>query len=143
MEVVYGICCGLDVQARSVVACLIRQGRKQTRTFGAMTGDLLELRDWLVSEGCTHVEVKPEGHETQPPPRFNEASLVKFLEENGIGRPSTYAEIIRKIEDREYVRKRDRRFQPTLLGRLVVDLIREGVRRLLPDRVHREDGGTA
>ncbi len=72
------------------------------------------------------VEVKPEGHETQPPPRFNEASLVKFLEENGIGRPSTYAEIIRKIEDREYVRKRDRRFQPTLLGRLVVDLIREG-----------------
>ncbi len=72
------------------------------------------------------VEVKAEGHETQPPPRFNEASLVKFLEENGIGRPSTYAEIIRKIEDREYVRKKDRRFQPTLLGRLVVDLLRGG-----------------
>ena len=66
------------------------------------------------------------GHETQPPPRFNEASLVKFLEENGIGRPSTYAEILRKIEDREYVRKKDRRFIPTLLGRLVVDLMREG-----------------
>jgi DNA topoisomerase-1 len=67
-----------------------------------------------------------EGHETQPPPRFNEASLVKFLEENGIGRPSTYAEILRKIEDREYVRKKDRRFLPTMLGRLIVDLLGEG-----------------
>ncbi len=59
-------------------------------------------------------------------PRFNEASLVKFLEENGIGRPSTYAEILRKIEDREYVRKKDRRFTPTPLGRVIVDLMREG-----------------
>ena len=78
-------------------------------------GDALRLADASV-----------EDHETQPPPRFNEASLVKFLEENGIGRPSTYAEILRKIEDREYVRKKDRRFLPTLLGRLVVDLMREG-----------------
>jgi DNA topoisomerase-1 len=72
------------------------------------------------------ISAATEGHETQPPPRFNEASLVKFLEENGIGRPSTYAEIMRKIEDREYVRKKDRRFTPTPLGRLVVDLMREG-----------------
>src|SRR5258706_527390 len=72
------------------------------------------------------VTSQSEGHETQPPPRFNEASLVKFLEENGIGRPSTYAEILRKIEDREYARKKDRRFTPTLLGRLIVDLMREG-----------------
>lgn len=77
--------------------------------------DVLDLED-----------VGSESHETQPPPRFNEASLVKFLEENGIGRPSTYAEILRKIEDREYVRKKDRRFAPTMLGRLVVDLMREG-----------------
>jgi len=74
----------------------------------------------------TLVDVRAEAHETQPPPRFNEASLVKFLEENGIGRPSTYAEILRKIEDREYVRKKDRRFTPTMLGRLIVDLMREG-----------------
>jgi DNA topoisomerase-1 len=72
------------------------------------------------------VEVRAEGHETQPPPRFGEASLVKFLEENGIGRPSTYVEILRKIEDREYVRKKDRRFTPTPLGRVIVDLMREG-----------------
>ncbi|MBC8645900.1 MAG: type I DNA topoisomerase [Thermoanaerobaculia bacterium] len=65
----------------------------------------------------------PERKETQPPPRFNEASLVKFLEENGIGRPSTYAEILRKLEDREYVRKRDRRFVPTALGRTVIELL--------------------
>jgi DNA topoisomerase-1 len=78
-------------------------------------GDALELR-----------EARAEGHETQPPPRFNEASLVKFMEENGIGRPSTYADILRKIEQREYVRKKDRRFIPTPLGRLVVDLMKEG-----------------
>jgi DNA topoisomerase-1 len=77
-------------------------------------GDALALREAVV-----------EGHETQPPPRFNEASLVKFMEENGIGRPSTYAEILRKIEQREYVRKKDRRFIPTPLGRLVIDLMLE------------------
>jgi DNA topoisomerase-1 len=69
------------------------------------------------------VKVTPERKETQPPPRFNEASLVKFLEENGIGRPSTYAEILRKIEDREYVRKKDRRFVPTALGRTVIEML--------------------
>jgi DNA topoisomerase-1 len=69
------------------------------------------------------VALKPEKKETQPSPRYNEASLVKFLEENGIGRPSTYAEILRKLEDREYVRKKDRRFLPTALGRTVVELL--------------------
>ena len=69
------------------------------------------------------VKVTPEKKATQPPPRFNEASLVKFLEENGIGRPSTYAEILRKIEDREYVRKKDRRFVPTALGRTVIEML--------------------
>ena len=67
--------------------------------------------------------VTPERKQTQPPPRFNEASLVKFLEENGIGRPSTYAEILRKLEQREYVHKKDRRFIPTALGRTVVELL--------------------
>jgi DNA topoisomerase-1 len=69
------------------------------------------------------VEVAPEKKQTQPPPRFNEASLVKFLEENGIGRPSTYVEILRKIEERRYVHRRDRRFIPTALGRTVIELL--------------------
>jgi len=69
------------------------------------------------------VAIKPERKQTQPPPRFNEASLVKFLEENGIGRPSTYAEILRKLEQREYVHKKDRRFIPTALGRTVLELL--------------------
>jgi DNA topoisomerase-1 len=69
------------------------------------------------------LSVSPEQHFTQPPPRFNEASLVKFMEENGIGRPSTYGEILRKIEDREYVRKRDKRFYPTALGRVVIEML--------------------
>ncbi len=78
-----------------------------------------------LSEGETLklVSVTPEKKETQPPPRFNEASLVKFLEENGIGRPSTYADILRKLEQREYVHKKDRRFIPTALGRTVIELL--------------------
>ncbi len=67
--------------------------------------------------------ITPEQKATQPPPRFNEASLVKFLEENGIGRPSTYAEILRKLEERRYVHKKDRRFIPTALGRTVFEML--------------------
>ena len=82
-----------------------------------------KLPPLAAGESLKLVAVKPERKETQPPPRYNEASLVKFLEENGIGRPSTYAEILRKLEDREYVRKKDRRFLPTALGRTVVELL--------------------
>lgn len=62
---------------------------------------------------------------TQPPPRFNEASLVKVLEERGIGRPSTYASIINTIQDREYVTKISGRFYPTEIGMVVCDLLVE------------------
>jgi DNA topoisomerase I len=64
-------------------------------------------------------------HFTQPPPRFSEASLVKELEENGIGRPSTYASIMSTIEKREYTEKRDAKLYPTELGFLVTDLVVE------------------
>lgn len=64
-------------------------------------------------------KVHPKQHFTQPPPRFSEASLVKALEENGIGRPSTYASIITKIQTRKYVEKMDKALVPTLLGRTV------------------------
>ena len=62
-------------------------------------------------------------HFTQPPPRFSEASLVKELEENGIGRPSTYASIISTIEAREYMEKREGKLYPTELGFVVIDLL--------------------
>lgn len=64
-------------------------------------------------------EITPKQHFTQPPPRYNEASLVKALEEHGIGRPSTYATIITVIQARKYVEKKDKALVPTLLGRTV------------------------
>ena len=71
------------------------------------------------------LEVLPEQHFTQPPPRFTEASLVKQLEELGIGRPSTYASIISTIQDRGYVRLEDRRFRPEDVGVVVTDKLVE------------------
>lgn len=71
-------------------------------------GDKLERKDVL-----------PKQHFTQPPPRFSEASLVKALEEYGIGRPSTYASIITKIQQRQYVEKQDKALVPTFLGKTV------------------------
>lgn len=64
-------------------------------------------------------KVTPKQHFTQPPPRYNEASLVKALEEHGIGRPSTYATIITVIQTRKYVEKKEKALHPTLLGRTV------------------------
>jgi DNA topoisomerase I len=75
-------------------------------------GDRLELK-----------ALRPEQKFTQPPPRFTEATLVKELEENGIGRPSTYASIISVLQDREYVNKLEGRFKPTALGLMISDLL--------------------
>ena len=71
------------------------------------------------------LEIIPSQHFTQPPPRYTEASLVKTLEEMGIGRPSTYATIISTIQDRGYVRREKRTLFPTPLGRLVSKLLVE------------------
>jgi len=78
------------------------------------TGDKLTLK-----------ELKPEQHFTEPPPRFNEASLVKELEERGIGRPSTYAAILTTIQERQYVQKIGGKFTPTEIGLVVTDLLVE------------------
>ncbi|HZR11390.1 MAG TPA: type I DNA topoisomerase [Myxococcales bacterium] len=69
------------------------------------------------------VDLTSEQHFTQPPPRFTEASLVKELEEKGIGRPSTYAAILSTIQDKEYVEKKEGRFFPTELGKIVTELL--------------------
>jgi DNA topoisomerase I len=70
--------------------------------------------------------VTPEQHFTEPPPRYTEATLVKALEEKGIGRPSTYAAIMSTIQEREYVEKIQGRFHPTSLGKTVNDLLIDG-----------------
>jgi len=61
MEILYRSCGGLDVHAQTVVACLIKDGRKETRPFSTMTDDLLGLLDWLTAEGCTHVAIESTG----------------------------------------------------------------------------------
>lgn len=71
------------------------------------------------------IALRPEQHFTEPPPRFNEASLIKALEEYGIGRPSTYAPTISTIVDRGYVRIENRQFIPQEVGFIVTDLMKE------------------
>lgn len=81
----------------------------------------------LVQQGETLKlnSLTPEQHFTEPPPRYSEATLVKALEEKGIGRPSTYAAIMTTIQEREYVEKLEGRFHPTPLGMTVNDLLIE------------------
>ncbi|HZC43332.1 MAG TPA: type I DNA topoisomerase [Acidobacteriaceae bacterium] len=90
----------------------------------ALSNRLPELND---GQALHLKQLKPEQHFTEPPPRFNEASLVKELEERGIGRPSTYASIISTIQDREYAvkvpPKGSGKFYPTELGQVVNDLL--------------------
>lgn len=75
--------------------------------------------------------IDPQQKFTSPPPRYTEASLIKKLEEEGIGRPSTYAEIVNKIEQRKYVELMDRRFYATDLGEVVTDKLVEGFPRIM------------
>src|SRR5215467_3346196 len=75
--------------------------------------------------------LSPEQHFTEPPPRYNEASLVKELEERGIGRPSTYSAILSTIQERQYVQKLGGKFVPTEIGLVVTDHLIESVRDIL------------
>jgi DNA topoisomerase-1 len=84
-----------------------------------------ELR-LVAQEGQREVGLTPKQHFTQPPPRYNEALLIRELEEKGIGRPSTYASIISTIQDRKYVEKVDGRFAPTETGKTVNDFLLRG-----------------
>jgi DNA topoisomerase I len=102
-------------------------------------GDRLDLR-----------EIKPEQKFTQPPARYSEATLVKALEENGIGRPSTYAQIISVLQSREYVNKIEGRFKPTKLGVILVeellspsfdDILDVGYTRELEDELDKIEQG--
>jgi DNA topoisomerase-1 len=86
-----------------------------------------------LEEGCLLAcrALTPAQHFTQPPPRYGEATLVKELEERGIGRPSTYASILSVIQNRDYAAKVEGRFKPSELGEIVVDLLVESFPRIL------------
>ena len=83
------------------------------------------LPDLQEGEQATVADIKKEQHFTQPPARYTEASLVKAMEEKGVGRPSTYASIVSTIQDREYVNKVEKRLAPTILGEVVTGLMLE------------------
>ena len=85
---------------------------KESRLPQLQEGDALELRSLI-----------PEQHFTQPPPRYTEATLIKTLEQFGIGRPSTYAPIISTLREREYIAKFDGTLKPTDLGMIITDLL--------------------
>ncbi len=95
---------------------LYQEGRDDAEGEATEGQRLPDLRE---GEPLKRISVTPEQHFTQPPPRFTEASLVKRLEELGIGRPSTYATILSVLQDRDYVRLEKRRFIPEDRGRLV------------------------
>ncbi|RMD63553.1 MAG: type I DNA topoisomerase [Alphaproteobacteria bacterium] len=102
---------------------LYQEGRDETAAEAAEAEETAdgERRLPALREGetVTRFDVRPEQHFTQPPPRYTEASLVKKLEELGIGRPSTYASILQVLQDRKYVRLEKRRFIPEDRGRVV------------------------
>jgi DNA topoisomerase I len=86
-------------------------------------GEEMPLPDIKEGDALQLLEVLPKQHFTQPPARYSEATLVKALEENGVGRPSTYASILSTVQEKEYVRQVKRRFEPTDLGKMVNSLL--------------------
>lgn len=82
-----------------------------------------KLPEFKVLESLSLLNVNAEKHETPPPPRYNDASLIKTLEEKGIGRPSTYAGIVSTIESRQYIERNEGRFMPTSIGVAVNDFL--------------------
>jgi len=126
----------VDIEAKNEKTYLLRATSSATK-FPGFTIIYSEGRDDAEEERESplpelakgeHLELSdifPKQHFTQPPPRYTEATLVKALEERGIGRPSTYAPILSTIQDRGYVEKANGRFQPLEIGLLVSDLLTE------------------
>ncbi|PYQ13249.1 MAG: type I DNA topoisomerase [Acidobacteria bacterium] len=100
-------------------------GEAEASEGSAAPEPALQLPPLAEGDALTLKKLDTDQHFTEPPPRFSEASLVKELEENGIGRPSTYASIIATIEARDYMEKREAKLYPTELGFLVTDLLVE------------------
>lgn len=115
--------CGAGNIFRSTGSTIVDPGFMQVYMEGqddkAADDDEKRLPPMKEGDEITLKEIRPEQHFTEPPPRFTEASLVKSLEEYGIGRPSTYASIISVLRNREYVELESKRFTPTDVGRVV------------------------
>ena len=108
----------------------IAEETPQAHKDSSQKDDELILPELGDGEELTLRDLLPAQYFTQPPPRYNEASLVKALESRGIGRPSTYASILSTIQDREYVDKTDGKFYPTETGEIVLDLLVENFKEL-------------
>lgn len=98
---------------------------EETREEDAATKGRVRLPDLNEGEPLECRKLEPKQHFTEPPPRYTEAALVKALEDNGIGRPSTYSTIVETIQARGYVMQQERRFVPTPIGAAVNDLLVE------------------
>ena len=107
---------------------LYTEGKDEQANGEEETSTLPPLEE---GEELTLLKLEPKQHFTQPPPRYTEATLVKTLEEKGIGRPSTYATILSTIQERGYVEKRQKRLYPTILGRTVNELLVKFFPRIL------------
>jgi DNA topoisomerase-1 len=127
----------LDIKAETSVGhCWYRStGRVQvfdgfTRVWPTVSREQ-PLPDMQVGQHLEVVDMRAEQHFTKPPARYTEASLVKALEKEGIGRPSTYASIISTVQDRGYVEKQDKKFHATDLGEMVTDKLSEYFPRIM------------
>ena len=123
MEVVYERCCGLDVHKKSITAHLITPEGRETRTFGTMTDDLLELGDWLIAAGCTHVAMESTGVYWKP--------IYNLLEETGIEPMVVNAQHIKAVPGRKTDVKD---------AEWIAQLLRHGLLRgsYIPNRFQRE-----
>ena len=121
---------GTDVEAADPARAGQQEAEEEDdRQLPMLTeGERLRL---VAQDGQTVPGLLSKQHFTQPPPRYNEALLIRELEEKGIGRPSTYAAIISTIQDRKYVEKVDNRFAPTETGRTVNDFVVKGFPAIL------------
>lgn len=105
----------------------MRPAKRKSRQPATIPGEERGLRLPNIAEGEQMIPqaITPQQHFTEPPPRYNEGSLVKFLEEKGIGRPATYAQIISTIISRGYVNREGKALQPTPLGEVTTKLMEE------------------
>ncbi len=122
-------------------SCIARRPTRRPRATAATRRAC--CRRWHERDPLRRDKTAAEQHFTQPPPRFSEASLVKRMEELGIGRPSTYASILETLRNRNYVRLESRRLFPEDRGRLVTAFLTSLLRALRGHGVHRRAGGAA